>query len=168
MSPKAPAAAAIPAVVASAPAPATIPTTQKVWLTIYWFGVLLNLLLLVEGISSIGEVPIAQLVILAIAAVSAVIGALFATRIMASRVTTTQFVKSTTTARVISVAWIFIQLSIYASAIISVMANIDTSLIDFSGGFLGTVGSVSLLAIIGPGYGEYREGMSHASKRDAA
>ena len=86
--------------------------------------------------------------------------AIFATKIMRSRVSTTLFIRSTTTVRVIAVAWNALILAIISGTLISTLLHIETSEADWSAGFAGTVGSISLLAILGPAYKEFREAVS--------
>lgn len=139
------------------------PRTQSVWLTIYWTAAVINTWLMVQGIASIATLPLPAIVAVILACISTVIGAIFATRIVRHGVSTTVFVKATTTVRVIAVAWIVLEVAIISTAVVSVLTNIDTSELDWSAGFAGTVGSISLLAVLGPAYSEYREAMAPSS-----
>lgn len=132
------------------------PRTQSLWLTIYWIAAVINTWLMVQGIASIATLPLPAIVAVILACISTVIGAVFATRIVRHGVSTTVFVKATTTVRVIAVAWIVLELAIISTAVVSVITAIDTSELDWSAGFAGTVGSISLLAVLGPAYSEYR------------
>lgn len=139
-----------------------MPRLQRGWLTVYWVGFAVNVLFLIKGLSVAAEVAFASLAALVLAVTASLVGSLFATRIARGRISSTAFVKGTSTIRVISVAWLLIGVAIVSGVIISVIANVDTKLLDWTGGFLGTVGALSVLAIIGPGYSEYREALSAA------
>jgi hypothetical protein len=133
------------------------PRTQVVWLSIYWAAAVINAGLMIQGLASIGEIPLPGIVAVVLAFISTLIGALFATRIMRRRVESTVFIRGTTTVRVIAIAWIVIEFAIVSTAVLSVVTGLELSELDWSPGFAGTVGSVSLLAVLGPGYSEYRE-----------
>ncbi|MDO7883000.1 hypothetical protein [Antiquaquibacter soli] len=136
------------------------PLTQRVWLAVYWAAAVINTWLLVIGLASAAEFELPSLVAVALAFVSTLIGALFATFILRHGVTTTVFVRSTTTVRVIAVAWVLLELAIVSTGVLSVVTGIDTRDLDWSAGFAGAVGSISILAVLGPGYKEYREAVA--------
>lgn len=133
------------------------PRTQIVWLTIYWAAAVINGALMIEGLANIGELPLPGIVAVVLAFISTLVGAVFATRIVRRGVQTTTFVRGTTTVRVIAVAWIVIEFAIVSTAILSALTGLELSELDWSPSFAGAVGSVSLLAVLGPGYAEYRE-----------
>jgi hypothetical protein len=145
------------------PAREKAPRAQSVWLTIYWTAAVINTWLMIQGIASVATLPLPSVVAVILACVSTVLGAIFATRILRHRVSTTIFVKATTTVRVIAIAWIVLEVAIVSTAVVSVLTNIDTSELDWSAGFAGAVGSISLLAVLGPGYSEYREAIAPPS-----
>lgn len=136
------------------------PRTQRVWLTVYWVAAGVNTLLMIEAIASASELGLPSLVAVVLAFVSTVVGALFATRILRHRVDTTTFVKATTTVRVIAVAWVVLEFAIVSTSIISVATGIEIAELNWSAGFAGTVGSISLLAVLGPAYSEYRQAIA--------
>lgn len=136
------------------------PLTQRVWLAVYWAAAVINTWLLVIGLASAAEFELPSLVAVALAFVSTLIGALFATVILRHGVTTTVFVRSTTTVRVIAVAWVLLEVAIVSTGVLSVVTGIDTRDLDWSAGFAGAVGSISILAVLGPGYKEYREAVA--------
>lgn len=136
------------------------PRTQRVWLSVYWAAAVINTWLLVIGLASAAEFTLPSLVAVTLAFVSTLIGAIFATRILRHGVTTTVFVRSTTTVRVIAVAWVLLEVAIVSAGVLSVVTGIDTKDLDWSGGFAGAVGSISILAVLGPGYKEYREAVA--------
>jgi len=145
-----------------APKP-TAPAVQVVWLALYWTALGVNTVLLIVGL--LGSATFASMVALVLAAASTLIGALFATRILRAGVTSTVFIKSTTTIRVIAIAWILLALAIVTGAVVAVFAALPNEAVDWSKGFAGTVGAISILAALGPAYSEYREAMTTAGKR---
>jgi hypothetical protein len=74
------------------------------------------------------------------------------------------FIKSTTTIRVIAIAWILLAVAIVSGAVVAVFAAVPNEAVDWSKGFAGTVGAISILAALGPAYSEYREAMTSAGK----
>jgi len=59
---------------------------------------------------------------------------------------------------------ILIELAIVSGTIVAVLANLESSEVDWSGGFASTVGSISILAVLASGFSEYREAMGGAKK----
>jgi hypothetical protein len=139
------------------------PAVQVVWLTLYWTALAVNSVLLIVGLAG-PETTFASMVALVLAAASTLIGAIFATRILRARVTSTVFIKSTTTIRVIAIAWILLAVAIVSGAVVAVFAAVPNEAVDWSKGFAGTVGAISILAALGPAYSEYREAMTSAGK----
>jgi hypothetical protein len=133
------------------------PRTQVVWLSVYWAAAGINALLMVQGLVAVASLPLPSVVAVVLACLSTAIGAVFATRILRSGVSTTTFIKSTTTVRVIAVAWIVLEVAIVSTAVISTVTGRELAELDWSAGFAGTVGSISLLAVLGPAYSEYRQ-----------
>jgi hypothetical protein len=142
----------------------TIPRTQRGWLIIYWVALGINLLLFLEALLNASEFAFTSLVAVTLATASTLVGAIFATKIVRAGVSTTAFVKGTTTVRAIAVAWILIELAIVSGTIVAVLANLESSDVDWSGGFASTVGSISILAVLASGFSEYREAMGGAKK----
>lgn len=134
-----------------------LPGTQSTWLVVYWLATGANFLLFIQGILSAAALPLPSVVAVTLAFTATLIGAVFATRIARRGVQTTVFVRGTTTARVISVAWIVLGIGIVSVSVISVLTSVAATELDWTAGFAGAVGSISILAIIGPGYSEYRE-----------
>ena len=143
---------------------AVVPRTQRGWFIGYWIAVGINLLLFLEALLYASEFAVTSLVAVTLATASTLIGAIFATRIVRAGVTTTAFIKGTTTVRAIAVAWILIELAIVSGTIVAVLANLESSEVDWSGGFASTVGSISILAVLASGFSEYREAMGGAKK----
>jgi hypothetical protein len=141
-----------------------IPKLQRGWLVVYWIAFVITTLLLIQAFTSASVLTFVSLVAITLATTAVLVGALLATRMVRRRVANAAFVKGTTTTRVIAVAWILIQLAIYSGAIVSTIADVDISMVDWTGGFLGTAGSLSILAMLGPGYSEYREAVAAAEK----
>lgn len=139
---------------------------QQIWLAVYWWAVLVAGYLLLSAIigASMGSTEPAQLVVVIVSFLSVTLGALMATRIRRRGVTNLGFVKATTTTRVIAVAWIALGFVLIAIPIIEVLASTELQGVTLANGLLGTVGSLSLLAVVGPGYAEYREALANAKK----
>ena len=133
-----------------------IPRLQRGWLVVYWIALVITAALLLQAVLNFEVHTFTSLVAILLATVSIAIGVIFATRIARSGVGDVGFVKGTTTTRVIAVAWLLVQAGIFSGAIVAVIADVDTTVVDWTKGFLGTVGSLSILAILGPGYSEYR------------
>lgn len=139
---------------------ARTPATQTVWLVVYWFAASVNFFLMMQALIFAAEFSLPNLAAVVLAFVSTLIGALFATRILRRGVTTTVFVRCTTTVRTIAVAWTLLAVAIFSGSVIAVIAQLETSEVDWSAGFAGAVGSISILAVLGPGYKEYRDAVA--------
>jgi hypothetical protein len=135
-----------------------VPAMQVFWLVIYWLAVVQTLYLEYEAIS--GGVPAYSIAIVGLAASATVIGAVLATRLAMKRVSNHWFIKGTTTERVIAVAWFLLGLAINIAPVIDVLFNLDLAGDSLTAGILSTVGSVSFIAILGPGYSEYRDALA--------
>ena len=127
---------------------------QVLWLVVYWWGVLPVLYL--AGVALVGSVSLDKIATLTLALVASVLGAAWATRIARRHVGSTAFVKGTTTIRVIAIAWLAIGGVIILGTFTSVVLGVDFGKEGEALGIVSTVGSVSLLAMLGPGYAEYR------------
>lgn len=136
------------------------PRTQRLWLVLYWIAAVINTRLMVVGLISAADLALPAVVAVVLAFVSTLLGAIFATRILRHGVSTTTFVRSTTTVRVIAVAWVVLEIAIVSTGIISAFSEIELAELNWSAGFAGTVGSISLLAVLGPAYKEYREAVA--------
>ena len=122
----------------------------------YWAGLGPIVFLFLNAF--IGGASLQSFAALSLAMIAQVIGATWATRLARAHLSSTPWVKATTTIRVIAVAWLGIGAFILVGAVVSTLFPIELG--DDAGGalgFVGTVGSVSLLAIIGPGWAEHRE-----------
>lgn len=139
---------------------------QKLWLVIYWWAVVVAGYLLLTAIigATMGSTEPAQLVVVIVSFTAVTLGALMATRIRRREVANLAFVKFTTTTRVIAVAWITLGFVLIGIPIIEVLASVELEGTTLANGLLGTVGSLSLLAVAGPGYAEYREALHGAKK----
>ena len=136
-----------------------IPREQKFWLVVYWLPLVTTGLLVLLGIQN--GATTSELAVLVITTVASLLGVLMAMRVARRRVTTAAFIKATTTMRVTAVAWVCIGLVLGIAPIFSVLVGVDIDPL-WTAGFLGTVGSVSFLAIVGPAYSEYREALAKA------
>jgi hypothetical protein len=127
---------------------------QVLWLVVYWWGVLPVLYL--AGVALVGSVSLDKIGTLTLALLASLLGATWATRIARRNVGSTAFVKGTTTVRVIAIAWLLIGAVIIVGTFTSVVLGLDFGKGGEALGIVSTVGSVSLLAVLGPGYAEYR------------
>lgn len=155
----------------TAPARTRVSRFQRRWLVVYWLAPPVVLLLLVQALFSFNERSdlFTAIVALVLASISMALGLLFATRIARSGADDVTFVRGTTTVRVIAVAWLLIVVAIVSGTVVLLVADVVVEAVDWSGGFASTVGSLSILAIIGPGYAEYREALKQAkSEREHA
>jgi hypothetical protein len=142
-----------------------LPTSQVLWLTVYWWSLVANLYLLGSAVLLHDDTEPYQVVILVLAGAAVVIGSTFATRIARRGVSNVVFVKSTTTIRVVAVGWFMLGVILILVPVIEVLAGVKVGSDGLTDGLLGTVGSISFLGMIGPGYAEYREGMASAHPR---
>jgi hypothetical protein len=140
-----------------------IPPLQVLWLVIYWAGLLPVATLLTVALTT--DEALQSKAALLLAFVAHVIGATWATRLARAHLDSTAWVKGTTTIRVIAVAWLGIAAFILIGSVVSTLLLIDVGDDGEALGFVSTVGSVSLLAMIGPGYAEYREAKSAVAAR---
>lgn len=137
---------------------ARIPREQKFWLVLHWIALVLTVYLVVAAISGGAEAYSVLIVVLALLAT--VLALVFATRIARLRLSTPRFVKLTTTGRVIAAGWTFIGLLLFVVPILSLFFELDITNSAWTSGVIGAVGSVSLLAMIGPGYSDFREALA--------
>jgi hypothetical protein len=145
----------------------TAPTAQRVWRVIQWIGFACSVFLMLEALFALplgGGLAWRGVALTILGAVAALIAAIFVTRIVRRGVSTIAFVKGTTTARVIAVAWVLIQLAIAFGTVVGVIGDFEATELDWTAGIVGTVGSVSLIAMLGPGYSEYRAAMEAGAK----
>ena len=152
-------------VVAETTAP-RIPKEQKFWLVLHWFALLQTVYLAVVGV--LGGVPAYSELILILAMLATVLAVFCGMRIARLRVTTQQFVKWTTTGRVIAVGWTFIGIVLTIVPIVGAFVELDVQNEGWTSGVIGAVGSVSFLAMIGPGYSDYREALASVKDQAAA
>lgn len=132
---------------------------QRGWLVVYWLAPPVVFLLLLQALLSFTSDLFIPTVALLLASVSMGLGLVFATRLARSAADDVIFLKGTTTVRVIAVAWLLICVAMISGTIFAVIARVEVEAVDWSGGFASTAGSLSILAIIGPGYAEYRDAM---------
>ncbi|MCU1441315.1 MAG: hypothetical protein JWP85_2312 [Rhodoglobus sp.] len=142
-----------------------LPTSQVLWLVVYWWSLLVDLYLLGWILLFPDETEGYQVVVIILAGAAVVLGSTFATRIARRGVSNVTFIKGTTTIRVIAIAWLMLGVVLIAIPIIEVLVNVDVGGDVLGDGLLGTVGSISFLGMIGPGYSEYREAMA-SPRRD--
>lgn len=143
-----------------------IPREQKFWLVIHWFALLQTVYLFGTAITHAATAS--EITIVTVATVATALAVYFAMRLARRRISTQLFIKWTTSGRVIAVGWSFIGLVLFAVPVVSVLTGVDLVNDEWTGGFLGTIGSVSFLAMVGPGYSDFREALAHAKEPDAA
>lgn len=127
---------------------------QSLWLVVYWLGFSVTVFLLAQAV--IARMAPSSVMVVAVASAAALIVCIFAVRISRHGVDDTTFIKATTTGRVITVAWLAIGIIIVVVPVVSVFTGLELGRDEWTSGFLGTVGAVSFLAAVGPGYSEYR------------
>jgi hypothetical protein len=143
-----------------------IPGEQKFWVVIHWFAVLQTVYLVEEAIT--GGAAATSILIVVIAALATIIVAVFATVLSRRRLSTPLFIKWTATGRVIAVAWSLIGVVLFVVPVLSVVLDFELGDVDWTGGLIGAVGSVSFLAAVGPGYSDLREALAHKDEPVAA
>ncbi len=95
---------------------------------------------------------------LVLATTAVVLALVIATRLARRGVSDFWFIKGTTTVRVIAFGWLLIGLA-YLLAIPAVLFGIELDLTNSGSGVFGAIGAVALLAVVGPGFSEYREAL---------
>jgi len=135
---------------------------QRIWLPVFWVGVgNAGILFLIATINLVtGSATIVNWVTAGFGAIAVLLAALFAQRLARVRATDLRFVKGTSAGRVVAVGWVAVIPLIVGGAVISVLFDLkaDTVAGPFAG-VLGSLGAVALIAMIGPGYTEYREAL---------
>lgn len=135
-----------------------IPGEQKFWLVVHWFALLQTLSLFVTAVA--GGSTVAQSAIVAVSCVATALAVYFPMRIARRRVSTVFFVKWTAVARLIAVGWTLIGIVLFLVPVVSVLANVDLGdNEDWTAGYLGPLGVVAFLTMVGPGYAQFREAM---------
>ncbi|WP_210507915.1 hypothetical protein [Naasia sp. SYSU D00057] len=135
-------------------------TAVALWLTLYWCAAGLGtLFLLLSGVYlAVGAVSVTNVITVALATCALYLGAGLATRLFRLGAGLSWFARGTVTTRSLSVGWVLLILVVIGGGILA--ALLDLKAADMLGSFdglLGTIGAVALLAVLGPGYGEYRE-----------
>lgn len=136
-----------------------IPGEQRFWLVLHWFALVQTLYLATVAI--LNSAPAYSVLITVLALVAMATAVYFAMRIARRHVTTQQFVKWTTTGRVLAVGWSFIGVLLFVVPVLSAFVELDVTNSSWTSGVIGAIGSVSALAMIGPGYAEFREALAH-------
>ena len=121
----------------------------------YWAGLGPIVFLLVYAV--LGAASLQSFAALGLALVAHIIGAVWATRLARAHLASTAWVKASTTIRVLAVAWLGIGAFIVTGTVVTTLLPIELGETGSALGFVGTVGSVSILAIIGPGWADHRE-----------
>jgi hypothetical protein len=142
-----------------------LPTSQVLWLVVYWWSLLVDLYLLGSAVVVNTDTEAYQVVVIVLAGGAVVLGSTFATRIARLGVSNVTFIKGTTTIRVIAVAWLMLGVVLIAVPVIEVLVDVELGGKVLADGLVGTVGSLSLLGMVGPGYSEFREAMA-SPRRD--
>lgn len=143
-----------------------LPRLQTVWLVVHWWALLPCLYLVTFAIigAAAGTAELFNVIAVLTSLVSTLIGAVVATRLARAGVPNATFIKGTSTVRVIAVAWLLLGFVLIWVPIIETLGRIDFGGASLADGLLGSLGTLSILAFIGPGYSEYREAMSVATR----
>lgn len=145
---------------------APLSSAQILWLVLlHWPGTAVAVLWCALGLGSLGAGGSGPAIAVASvsAAVASMLGSVMATSICRGRISDVEFDRGTTTARTIAVVWASIPVLLVGGSLIGGLllgsgarvGGLAGRLIDDNVWTLIGVGS--LLAIIGPGYSEYRE-----------
>jgi hypothetical protein len=160
-----PTASAPPAVPAARPVPTPL---QRRWRRLFWFGLPAPLFLLLTallGFTPENGVPIVGLLF---GVAMLLLGIRFSRELIRAGADDTVFVKGTSTVRAISVAWIVIGTAIPAATIAAVIFDVPADMFDGTAPYISTVGPLSVLAMIGPGYADHKEALRAARERERA
>jgi hypothetical protein len=135
---------------------------QLSWLPVFWVGVgNATILFVIATVNFVtGNATIVNWITAGFGAVAVLLAALFAQRLARVRATDLWFVKGTSAGRVVAVGWVAVIPLIVGGAVISLVFDLDADTVagPFAG-LLGSLGAVALIAMIGPGYTEYREAL---------
>lgn len=133
---------------------------QRRWLRCYGIAVGVNGFFTVYALVALllGALEFEAFAFAAVAAAAVIGGAVMARRLARAGVTDLWFIKGTTTTRIITAGWMLIGIGFVLTAV-AVLAGVDLRVLDSSSGIFGAIGAVALLAVIGPGYSEYRESL---------
>lgn len=145
-----------------AAAPRRISRFQLVWLPIFWIGVANAGILFAIATANFvtGDATIVNWATAGFGAVAVLLAALFAQRLARLRATDLWFVKGTSAGRVVALGWVAVVPLIVVGAIISVLFRLEADTVAGPlAGVLGSLGAVALVAMLGPGYTEYREAL---------
>ncbi len=140
------------------------PPFQRRWLRVYWTSVGLLCLFAFWGTLAYqaggATFPLASLVSLHLGCGALILGATLATRLSRTGVSDMWFVKGTTTTRATAVGWLFVLISIPGGVILVTLLGLDVDDVTLTtAGVLGSLGAVAIVAVLGPGYTEYREAL---------
>lgn len=136
----------------------------KRWLRLFWLctGLALVTSALLTFVPGAARTAVASYA----SAVAMTLGAILARRLVARRIDATAFVKATTVTRAVAAAWLLLTSPVVILAALGVIlpgvsaGQLTGFFVGAFGGDLATViGYATLLAMVGPGYTEYREGL---------
>jgi hypothetical protein len=138
------------------------------WLRGFRGAMIINGLIAVYGTIGLisGWITPTLFAFLLLATTAVVLSLVIATRLAQRGVSDFWFIKGTTTVRVIAFGWLLIGLG-YVLAIPAVLLGIELDLTNSGSGVFGAIGAVALLAVIGPGFSEYREALRSLHPKDA-
>jgi hypothetical protein len=126
---------------------------QRLWIILQWSAAAwaAYLLVAIPFSSPGGTEEIGQVVGAGAGAVACLAGAFMAHGLFRNRLPDPEFIKATTTVRVIACTWLLF----IGAVALSVFAEVDELAIVAESSFLSLVGPASILAIIGPAYSEF-------------
>ena len=131
------------------------------WLRAFRAAAVVNGLITLYGVVNvvIGTLPPTDFAFALLATSAVVISLVLATRLARHGVSDYWFVKGTTTLRIVGFGWVLIGVAFVLSTI-AVIFGVDLNLTSSESGIFGAIGGVALLAVVGPGYSEYREALT--------
>lgn len=135
---------------------------QARWLVVFWVGFASGFFLFVEAsvAFALTSLPFVSWVAMVFGFTAVLLAAVNATRLARLRVTDLVFVKGTGTARAIAIGWGAVGVAIPVGVVVAVLTNLSSDeIVSPISGVIGTLGAVALLAMFGPGYGEFREAL---------
>jgi hypothetical protein len=141
-------------------------TAQRRWVLLFWwaagFSVVGTLLVLAVHVHHDASSAVGP----GVSSLAAVIGALMARRVARQGLETADFIKATTTVRVVASSWLllfaFLVGGLFVGAFSSHGPAYEAGVVfaTFEEPLVALIGFASLIAMIGPGYAEYRGGMA--------
>ncbi|WP_345751411.1 hypothetical protein [Microbacterium rhizophilus] len=132
------------------------------WIAGSWALLVLSLAALVPSL--VAEDPVRDVAALLAGAAACLLGAVATSSVRGMRLSDDDFIRGTSTIRTIEAAWLLMITLVGVSVFAEIPALEDAAY----GMFLQLVGWGSLIALIGPGYSEYRSARAASAARASA